>query len=94
VKQIIAVAVCAGLCFSAFGQNVGPAPAGEPREVARRVITENEHPCPKVKRAFCDQWGAISAIRSNGEDYRVMSVRGKPIAMRCSVVRQLGINGC
>jgi hypothetical protein len=73
---------------------VGPAPAGDASTIARKVISQNELPCPKITNAARLKDGSIKAVCSNKEDYRVMSSNGQPIAMRCSVARKLGVKGC
>jgi len=91
-----------GLLFSiwilvattALAQTTGPAPAGEAKAVAARAIAEAEHPCPKVVTATRNSDGSISAVCSNKEDYRVFTLNGKVLVMRCSEARKLGVEGC
>ena len=79
---------------SAFAQTIGPAPSGDPKAVASRAIADAEHPCPKVKAANRHSDGSVSAVCSNKEDYRVFSLNGKAIVMRCSAARKMGVSGC
>lgn len=79
---------------SLLAQTTGPAPSGEPAEVARLAIAKAEHPCSKVKKASRNSDGSISAMCTNREDYRIFSVNGSAIAMRCSAARKLGVQGC
>ena len=73
---------------------VGPATPGDPFKVAYRAIKEADHPCPKVVSAVRNPDGAISATCSNKEDYRVFTLNGKNVTMRCSAARRLGVSGC
>jgi hypothetical protein len=75
-------------------QATGPAPVGNPKSVATRVIKEAEHPCPKVSSAKRLADGSISAKCSNGEGYRIFTVNSKPLALRCSAARKIGVEGC
>jgi hypothetical protein len=82
-------------CFtSAQAQTTGPAPAGNPKTVASGVIKEAEHPCPRVTSAVRQGDGSISARCSNGEDYRIFTVKSQPIAIRCRAARAMGVSGC
>ena len=80
--------------FGAAAQNTGPAPAGEAKAVAASVIKEAEHPCPKIASAKRVSDGSINAKCSNGETYRVFTVQARPVALRCSAARKLGVQGC
>jgi hypothetical protein len=75
-------------------QDLGAAPLGDPGVVATQVLVNAKHPCPKIKAAQRNSDGTISALCTNNEDYRLFSLDGKPIAMRCSVIREMGIGGC
>lgn len=81
--------------MSSFGQTVGPAPDGEPTVAAQRIIRENFDPpdCPLVYQALRLGDGSIKALCTNKETYRIFSVDGKYLAMRCSAVNHLGV-GC
>lgn len=87
-------AVALLLSSGATAQTTGPAPAGDAKAVATRVIADAEHPCPRVVGAVRNSDGSISAVCSNKEDYRVFSVKGDPVAMRCSAARKLGVRSC
>jgi hypothetical protein len=80
----------------ATGQTVGPAPWGDPATVAYRIILINfDHvDCPQVVQAARIADGSIRAMCSNQEIFRVFTVDGQPIALRCSVMLWLGIPGC
>ena len=83
------------LCSTALGQaKVGPAPGGDAVRVAHKVIVNNGHACPKVLSATRRSDGSIKAECSNGEDYRVFSINGDPLSMKCSAARKLGVSGC
>jgi hypothetical protein len=38
--------------------------------------------------------GSIRAVCSNGEAYRVFTVKGMTVAMKCSAAAKLGVSGC
>lgn len=86
------------LVTNSFAQvTTGPAPPGEPTKVALAMLREAEHPCPRITSARRGPHGDIYAMCSNGEDYRLFTVttpqRGtKPLAMRCSAARKLGVD--
>lgn len=78
-------------------------PAETPRPVnttsadvslATRVIREADHPCPTVLTAVKLSDGSLRAACSNGEIYRIMSLRGQWVAMKCSAAQRLGVDGC
>lgn len=92
--RTIFIAICVLTWTSAHAYTTGPAPAGDPKEVAKRAIADAEHPCPKITSAFRNKEGSVSARCSNREDYRVFSVDDKSIVMRCSAARKMGISGC
>jgi len=75
----------------------GPAPSGEPTEVARKVIADNFdfRDCPAVIQAVRMLDGSIAAVCSNDETFRVFSIpsAGRDFAMRCSAVNKLNIPG-
>lgn len=73
------------------GVSVGPAPSGNAKDVATRVLREAEHPCPKVTSATRAQDGSIKAYCSNREDYLIASLNGATVALRCSAARKLGV---
>lgn len=89
-----AIALLAFASSAALAQTIGPAPSGDPKAVASRAIADAEHPCPKVKAATRNSDGSVSAVCSNKEDYRVFSIDGKAITMRCSAARKMGVSGC
>jgi peptidoglycan hydrolase-like protein with peptidoglycan-binding domain len=62
--------------------------------LAERVIREANHPCPAVLAARRLSDGSLRAACSNGEIYRLMSLRGQWLAMRCSAAQRLGVDGC
>ena len=77
-----------------LNDSFGAAPLGEPIKIAKTEITKAGHPCPKIKTALRNSDGTISAICSNNEDYRIFSLNSTAIVMRCSAVREIGIDGC
>ena len=79
---------------SAQSISIGPAPSGNAITVASQVIKQAEHPCPKVTGARRLKDGSITAKCSNAETYRVFSVKDKPVALRCSVAKAIGVSGC
>lgn len=93
-KQLLIATTCMFACIWAQAYTTGPAPAGDPKEVAKRTIAEAEHPCPKVTRASRNKDGSLSGMCSNREDYRIFAVDKKPVVMRCSAARKMGIAGC
>ena len=74
--------------------NISPAPQGNPKAVATLAITDADHPCGTVRDAVRLNDGGIRAVCSNGEAYRVFTVQGKVVAMRCSAAAKLGVSGC
>ncbi len=72
-----------------------PAPLTENPEIRIATIAINgaEHPCGTVVSATRSA-GGIRALCSNGETYAIVEIQGKTLAMRCSAVRALGIEGC
>jgi hypothetical protein len=79
---------------------VEPAPAGNPKVVAGKIIRDNftKNDCPAVISAGRLSDGTIKATCSNRESFRVLTLPAlgkKPyLAMRCSAVIKLGISGC
>lgn len=72
----------------------GPAPKGDARKVARAAIDDAPHPCPKIISAKRLKDGTIKAECDNLEDYRILSVDGQVLAMRCKMVRAMNVSGC
>lgn len=75
----------------------GPAPRGDAAKVAIQMLREAEHPCPRITGAVRQRHGDIYAMCSNGEDYRLFTIttregRTRPVAMRCSTARRLGVD--
>jgi hypothetical protein len=71
---------------------VGPAPYGDPKEVAKAAIRYSEHPCPRVTAAVRNENdGSVTAKCSNRERYNVFRVEGvkEPVVFRCSALRRL-----
>lgn len=73
---------------------VGPAPAGPPKSVAAAAIKDADHPCGIVSSATRLDSGGIRAVCSNGEAYRIFTVQGRVVAMRCSAAARIGVSGC
>jgi hypothetical protein len=99
--RVIAVAVGAGaLTIKAMtslvhGQaQIGQAPPGPAEAVAATAIRDADRPCGAVFDAICLDSGRIRATCSSGETYRVFTVQGKVVAMRCSAVAKLGVSDC
>ena len=84
------------LLFSAIanGQNVGAAPAGDSKVVAMEAINEAKHACPKIISAKRWSNGSITAVCSNGEDYRIFTINRESVAMKCSAARAIGVKSC
>ena len=78
----------------AIGQNIGPAPIGDSKVVALQAINEAKHACPKIISAKRWSNGSITAICSNGEDYRIFTINGESLAMKCSAARAIGVKSC
>lgn len=77
---------------SGLNSRVGPAPYGDPTEVASAAITYSEHPCPKVSKAIRNEAdGSITARCSNGERYVILKIEAidEPAAMKCSALEKL-----
>jgi hypothetical protein len=81
----------------------GPAPEGDPKAVALKIIRANFDPpdCPKVSKAVrLSEDKSIRATCSNGEVFRVATMeepgskKKMEIAMKCSAARKMGIKGC
>jgi hypothetical protein len=74
----------------------GPAPSGEPVGVARKVIEANfeKNDCPRVASAQRLEDGSVTAECSNSERFRVFSGPTGLVAMKCSALTLLGIEGC
>lgn len=83
------------LVASAQSYQVLPAPPGDAKTVALRVIREAEHPCPKLTEAKRSADGSLLARCSNGEKYLVFSVRTvsktMDVAMWCSAAAAIGV---
>ena len=79
-----------------LSEAIGPAPSGDADAVALMVILDNfdSRDCPKVVKAGRDSDGSIKAICSSGEEFRIFTLKGKSLAMKCSAVKAMGINGC
>ena len=73
---------------------IEPAPAGEPKNIATAAIKEAAHPCGRVLEAIRLNDGGIRAVCSNGEAYRVFTMQGGLVAMKCSAAARLGVSGC
>lgn len=71
-----------------------PASPTEEMRLATRAIREAEHSCGTVTAAIRLSDGSVRATCSNGEIYRVMTLRGELIAMKCSAAERMGIKGC
>jgi hypothetical protein len=96
VTSWIAIAVLTIVSPAAAEVRVGPAPPGEAAAVALRVILDNFDPpdCPRIQTALRMGDGGIHAVCSNQETYRVFTVDGKPLALRCSALRRIGVQAC
>lgn len=85
------------LATPSFAFVIGAAPAGETPRVAHDIIVE-EHgdaTCAMVIESERLPDGSIRAICDNGEIFRVFSVEGiGGVAMRCSTLVELGMEGC
>ena len=79
-----------------LSEAVGPAPSGDADAVAMMVILDNfdTRDCPKVIEAGRESDGSIKAKCSSGEEFHVFTLKGKALAMKCSAVKAMGINGC
>lgn len=80
--------------IAAAQTTIGPAPAGDAKQVALREIRRAEHPCPRVATAVRLKDGGIAAVCSNREDYLVASMSNPKhgtvvVALRCSAARKL-----
>jgi hypothetical protein len=75
-------------------QAIGPAPKGPAEQVAMAAIKDAGHPCGTIVRAARTDSGGIRAVCSNGEAYRVFTVDGRLVSMKCSAAAKLGVSGC
>jgi hypothetical protein len=82
------------LVSTVHAQAIGPAPKGPAEQVAMAAIKDAGHPCGTIVRATRSDSGSIRAVCSNGEAYRVFTVNGQLIAMKCSAAAKLGVSGC
>jgi hypothetical protein len=64
------------------------------RAIAASAISAAGHPCGTVTSAARTPSGGIRAVCSNGDTYRIVEVQGKTLAMRCSAVKAIGVEGC
>lgn len=97
IRLLVLLPLVVGWCSASAQVTTGPAPAGDAAKVALQMLREAEHPCPRITKATRGRQGDIYAMCSNGEDYRLFTVtsreRGtKPLAMRCSAARKLGVD--
>lgn len=94
--RVAAVLACLSLyAGAARAQETGPAPPGSTDEVAHEAILASGCPCPDLLRASRLDDGSLMAVCRNGEDYRVFTLDGEAVALRCSAVRaQTGKPGC
>lgn len=62
---------------------------------AQRIIDENFEPkdCGKVTTLYNRKGGGQSLICSNGETYMLAQIKGKSLAMRCSVLDKYKVQG-
>lgn len=93
--RAVTLALACGFVSAHAQPVIGPAPNGEPTVVAQKIILENFDPpdCPLVVSAVRLGDGSIKALCTNGETYRVFTVSGQRVAMRCSVANKFGA-GC
>ena len=89
------------VCWLAFAvpayAQLEAAPDGEPTMVAQHAIERagfQGRVCSLVVSAQRVGDGSIKAICNDQETFRVFSVGGKALAMRCSAARKLGVEGC
>jgi hypothetical protein len=73
---------------------ISPAPRGDEKQIASAAIKNAEHPCGRVLDAIRLQDNSVRAMCSNGEAYRVFSLQGEVVAMKCSAAKRLGVGGC
>lgn len=72
----------------------GPAPRGDAVMVARRVIGGNfpYEACPAVARSVRHNDQTITATCSNGNKFRIYSIRGDTNVVNCSASARMGID--
>ncbi len=75
---------------------MSPAPAGDAAAVSLRIIHDNfaGRTCPRIRQARRLSDGSIRTTCSNGEAFRVFTLDGEAVALRCSAAAELGIQGC
>lgn len=94
--RVVATAVTALMTTSLACAQFSRAPNGESAEVAQQIIQDNfsSDACPLVVDARRLGDGTITATCNNDETFRVFSMNGTGVAMRCAAARELGISGC
>lgn len=92
VTIVVTALMTSSLAYAQFSR----APNGEPAEIAQQVIQDNfaSDACPLVVNARRLGDGTITATCNNDETFRVFSMNGTGVAMRCAAARELGISGC
>ncbi|RUY96052.1 MULTISPECIES: hypothetical protein [unclassified Mesorhizobium] len=95
-RKTTAFALVAVLSPSLAFAQLGRAPDGEPAEIAQQIIQDNfsAGTCPLVIDARRLGDGTITAMCNNEETFRVFSLDGNGVAMRCAAAREMGISGC
>lgn len=75
---------------------LGPAPEGSDAMVAQEAILDNfsKDDCSLVIDAKRFGDGSIRATCNTGEVFRIFTLNGKAMAMRCSALKRLGLEGC
>ncbi|TPL00669.1 hypothetical protein FJ938_21990 [Mesorhizobium sp. B2-4-14] len=94
--RVVAIMVTALTTSSLAHAQFSRAPNGEPAEIAQQIIQDNfpSDACPLVVDARRLGDGTITAMCNNEETFRVFSMNGTGVAMRCAAARELGISGC
>jgi hypothetical protein len=102
VRTLFAVLVCAtALSGDAISQEIGPAPAGDPTQIAAVVISRQfeDFACSEVIEATRLNDGSIRAICTNTRNerpaFRVFHhARLGNMAVNCAAASRFGISGC
>ena len=93
----VAITVWAVITASPAYAQIGPAPEGEATVIAQKVIQakHDSSACPLVVVAQRVGDGSIKALCNNRETFRVFYLREVGVvAMRCSAVATMGVEGC
>jgi hypothetical protein len=90
----LACAMLVGMLIYYMQPVVGPVPQGDPISLAERMISDAGHSCPELRAADLYGDGSVHATCTNGETYRLVTINGMPLALRCRALTMMGFVGC